>query len=172
MNSVFDTCLLVPGFTRSECASWVQAWGSIAAIVGAFAIAYFQARQQQFAERRRHRAQLRERFMAAAEVIRNLQQFADTLKKRLEASQGVDLPDVVVTFQRGAPNVSALNPLELPGPLASRVAGLQYGISMILARIELGQAAELPRVLQQLSSDCEKAVARAHEFAADCTDLV
>jgi hypothetical protein len=171
MNSIFETCLLVPGFSRSECASWVQAWGSIAAIAGAFAVTYVQARQQRLADRRRQRAELRERFMAAAEVIRNLQMFAETLMKRLEDSRGDSLPDVAVTFQRAAPNVSSLNPLELPGPLASRVAGLQYVISMILARIELGQAAELPRVLHQLSNDCDKAVARAHELAADCTRL-
>lgn len=32
---VLETCMLVPGFNRSECASWVQAWGSILAILAA-----------------------------------------------------------------------------------------------------------------------------------------
>ena len=36
---VLQTCLLVPGLSRSECASWVQAWGSIAAIIAAIWIA-------------------------------------------------------------------------------------------------------------------------------------
>lgn len=30
--SVWQSCLLVPGISRAECASWVQAWGSIAAL--------------------------------------------------------------------------------------------------------------------------------------------
>jgi hypothetical protein len=170
IDSVWQTCMLVPDLSRSECASWVQAWGSIAAIAGAFAVAYFQGHQQRVADSRRRRAELRDRFVAAAEVVRNLQLFADTLKQRLEASDGASLPEVVLTFERGAPNLSSLNPLELPAPLASRIAGLQYGVSMILARIDLGQAAELPRVLQQLSTDCKGAVERAHELAAECTD--
>lgn len=33
--NLWNTCILVPGFSRSECASWVQAWGSIGAIAGA-----------------------------------------------------------------------------------------------------------------------------------------
>jgi hypothetical protein len=133
-------------------------------------VAYFQGHQQRVADSRRRRAELRDRFIAAAEVVRNLQLFADTLKQRLEESEGLTLSEVVVWFQRGAPNLSSLNPLELPGPLASRIAGLQYGVSAILARIDLGQAAELPRVLQRLSTDCERAVERAHELAAQYTD--
>lgn len=30
---VWQTCLLYPGLTRAECASWVQAWGSVLAII-------------------------------------------------------------------------------------------------------------------------------------------
>jgi hypothetical protein len=43
-EDVWDTCVLFPGFSRSACASWVQAWGSIAAIVAAIAIAATQHR--------------------------------------------------------------------------------------------------------------------------------
>jgi hypothetical protein len=42
--NVWETCMLVPGFSRSECAAWVQAWGSIVAIVGAFLLSYNQLR--------------------------------------------------------------------------------------------------------------------------------
>lgn len=58
--NVWDTCLLFPwGLSREECASWVQAWGSILAIVLAVGIAVYQAKKQQkitldaLAERRR-----------------------------------------------------------------------------------------------------------------------
>jgi hypothetical protein len=40
--SVLDTCFLVPGLTKAECASWVQAWGSIAAIVAATGVVLLQ----------------------------------------------------------------------------------------------------------------------------------
>lgn len=39
---IWSTCMLVPGFSRSECASWVQAWGSVLAILAAPAIAMWQ----------------------------------------------------------------------------------------------------------------------------------
>jgi hypothetical protein len=166
-GSIWGTCMLLPGFSRAECASWVQAWGSVAAIAGAFAIAFFQARHQRRLEQRRQQEAQSERFLAAAEVIRNLQNFAESLLQRLEKSGGVDLPGVVVAFGRGVPNFSSLNPLELPGTLASRVAGLQYALSMILARIDLGEAQDMPRFLSQLVTDCEKASAKALQLAAE-----
>lgn len=45
---VLDTCLLVPGITASACAGWVQAWGSIGAILAAIWIGN---RQLQIARR-------------------------------------------------------------------------------------------------------------------------
>lgn len=39
---VLGTCMLVPGFNRGECASWVQAVGSIVAIVAAVGIFVYQ----------------------------------------------------------------------------------------------------------------------------------
>lgn len=56
---VMDTCLLVPGIPISACASWMQAWGSIAAI---FAAMWIGNRQLQTSRRleveRRYRADL------------------------------------------------------------------------------------------------------------------
>lgn len=40
--NLWETCVLFPGFSRGECAAWVQAWGSIAAIAAAIAIAGWQ----------------------------------------------------------------------------------------------------------------------------------
>lgn len=39
---VWQTCMLVPGISERDCASWVQAWGSIAAILAAVGIAWWQ----------------------------------------------------------------------------------------------------------------------------------
>src|SRR6476469_1237636 len=35
---VWQTCVFVPGLSRGECASWVQAWGSIGAVLVAVLI--------------------------------------------------------------------------------------------------------------------------------------
>lgn len=43
---VFETCFLIPGVSTTACASWVQAWGSIAAIVGTVAVVRLQDRLQ------------------------------------------------------------------------------------------------------------------------------
>ena len=43
---ISETCFLVQGLTVSDCASWVQAWGTVLAILGAFGVAAYQARSQ------------------------------------------------------------------------------------------------------------------------------
>lgn len=46
--NVWETCLFFPwDLTRGECASWVQAWGSILAIFFAVLVAVYQAKKQQ-----------------------------------------------------------------------------------------------------------------------------
>ncbi len=42
----WDTCMLVRGLNPSECASWVQAWGSILGIAAASAGVFWQVRKQ------------------------------------------------------------------------------------------------------------------------------
>ena len=46
---VFESCVLLPGFSRTECASWVQAIGSVLAICVAIYIAWHQAKQARLA---------------------------------------------------------------------------------------------------------------------------
>lgn len=41
---LLSTCVGVPGFARSECAAWVQAWGSIGAILAAIWVVHRQHR--------------------------------------------------------------------------------------------------------------------------------
>lgn len=54
--NVWQTCFLVPGLTRSECASWVQAWGSILAIFAAVILALWQQRRLRNDEKTKARA--------------------------------------------------------------------------------------------------------------------
>jgi len=51
-GSIWETCMLVPGFSRAECASWVQAWGSVGAILVAAAVVFVQNRLQRDRENR------------------------------------------------------------------------------------------------------------------------
>lgn len=63
---IWQSCVLIPGFSRGECASWVQAWGSIGAILATgFAAAWPYRRALADQERRRvEDAQQRSRTIA------------------------------------------------------------------------------------------------------------
>jgi hypothetical protein len=162
--NVWETCLFVPDFSRVECASWVQAWGSIIAIGGAFAIAYFQARHLQKLEAVRQDAERREMCVTVAEQLRNFQAFCRALVKRLPNNgQAVE---VGRNFKQGAPVFCGINTMALPSALASRVAGLQYAAMITVTRVDGGDLSELRKNLQQLADDCETAIQRSHELAA------
>lgn len=67
---LFDTCLLVPGLNRTECASWVQAWGSILAILAAVGIAWHQSK---------HQAKLLQQSKQDADALRIAEKFAPAI---------------------------------------------------------------------------------------------
>jgi hypothetical protein len=75
--SVEQTCVFFPwGLTSSECASWVQAWGTILAIAGSAGLALWQAhRQSRASQRQRHleRVQAAEALLGLAKNSRGLQ---------------------------------------------------------------------------------------------------
>jgi hypothetical protein len=65
-----QTCMLVDlGLTRSECASWVQAWGSIGAIFSAACLAWWQLRKGEKAAVEQRRVADRARLIAIASVL-------------------------------------------------------------------------------------------------------
>jgi hypothetical protein len=67
--NVWETCMLVSiGLTRSECASWVQAWGSVLAIGGAFVLLFFQVRSARMQAIELERRRLLRRHNAIAAV--------------------------------------------------------------------------------------------------------
>lgn len=73
--NVWETCVLFPGFSRSECASWVQAWGSIGAIaMTAWAVNWA------------HRKQLKQK---EREQSADYTQFLETLFQLLGGTRGV-----------------------------------------------------------------------------------
>lgn len=72
MPDLSQTCFLVLGPTTSECAAWVQAWGSVAAILAAVFLAHWQhrrdLRQRQRAEAERRAKQMESAFQLTSAV--------------------------------------------------------------------------------------------------------
>lgn len=105
---IFETCVFFPGVSPVECASWVQAWGTILAVCAAIFIAWWQR-----SEERRH---ARELDMAKGLVV------ADTvLYAMVNASANLcALGDSLKACQRGervflpTPYVEALQQLQMP----------------------------------------------------------
>ncbi|MDR6886091.1 MULTISPECIES: hypothetical protein [Variovorax] len=54
----WQTCMLVRGLNPSECASWVQAWGTILAIVAAGSFTWWQLRTQRLSTLKARRERL------------------------------------------------------------------------------------------------------------------
>ena len=73
--NILETCMLFPGVSRSDCASWVQAWGSIGAIVGAM-----------FAVHWAHRLQSRQK---AREAYDSYTQFLEVLFQLVGAASQI-----------------------------------------------------------------------------------
>lgn len=84
--AVLETCIFLPlDLTRSECASWVQAWGSILAIIIAVGIAIVQARRQQQNTLHAIREERRLDLLRAAEAFHVLAQNSLLLQKSIAA---------------------------------------------------------------------------------------
>ena len=75
---VWQTCLFVPGLSRSECASWVQAWGSIAAIVAAVWVAHRATKTSQ--QLAKDQANQMQRAYERARIERHLEQLGPVLE--------------------------------------------------------------------------------------------
>lgn len=67
--NVWETCLLVPGFSRGECASWVQAIGSIAAVVGTLVVMRIQIAHATAQQRERENKTSSERLFALLDPL-------------------------------------------------------------------------------------------------------
>ncbi|MDN8617812.1 hypothetical protein [Variovorax ginsengisoli] len=84
----WETCMLVRGLNPSECASWVQAWGTILAISAAVLIAFVQHRQN-LRQRRQIAADERARTLAAPlAVAQRAERLLRDLHRRVRAVNG------------------------------------------------------------------------------------
>lgn len=82
---ICQTCLLLPvDLTRSECASWVQAIGSILAIAAAVGVAIYQASRQQAITRQAMLDQANAANLSVAETLAELAKASLNLQKHFE----------------------------------------------------------------------------------------
>jgi hypothetical protein len=82
---ICQTCLLIPvDLTRSECASWVQAIGSILAIAAAVGVAIYQASRQQAITRQAMLEQANAANLSVAETLAELAKASLNLQKHFE----------------------------------------------------------------------------------------
>lgn len=75
---LWQSCLFAPGLTRTECASWVQACGSVAAIGAAVWIAHRATKTSQ--QLARDQAQQMQRAYERARIERHLEQLGPVLE--------------------------------------------------------------------------------------------
>lgn len=101
-----DSCFFLWSLKPSDCAAWVQAWGSILAIVAAAAIAFIQARSQRLA---REAADAVAASVVASSILELLEPLKGFLESLVELNEetGKD-PLTAVTF------VTMLNEITLP----------------------------------------------------------
>jgi hypothetical protein len=145
---IFETCLLFPwGLTRSECASWVQAWGSILALGLGIGVAIYQARAQQrstlrgLAEERRHeKLRVAETLGELAKRSLKLQQY---LSGKLKDRQAVhdaaedhlpfDLPELKALLV----SLEAIELHALPASLVAPSLYLRSTVRQFKAKVEM-----------------------------------
>lgn len=120
-----ETCFgLAAGISGSECAAWVQAWGSIAAIIvtagGVWFASYLEAKRSQATE-------ARSRFHKGTTLLLSLQTLAAELKRMI----------VLSNYQIDQPG----NPLIYPDIVDEFLA-----IGLLLDRLPLDDVVELGKV--------------------------
>jgi hypothetical protein len=82
---ICQTCLLFPvDLTKSECASWVQAIGTILAIAVAVGVAFYQANRQQAITRQAMLDQANAANLSVAETLAELAKASLNLQKHFE----------------------------------------------------------------------------------------
>jgi hypothetical protein len=81
----WESCMLVRGLNPSECASWVQAWGSVLAIIASAAVAIFVQRL----EARRARAATLEQEVRMLKIVG---QFVFEVRAKLRDIDEHDIP--------------------------------------------------------------------------------
>lgn len=136
---VLETCLLVPGIGVDACAAWVQAWGSVLAIVAAILVARHQSKVSQRQVRDSQLQKIEDTFGPPIAIIgAAIQCFEMSMKPTLEERRkgtDCDLSDVDRATIEGL--VTALG--EFPAHTLGDPGAVQ---ALLRARAYLSTAAE------------------------------
>ncbi|OCS47933.1 hypothetical protein [Ralstonia pickettii] len=177
--NVWETCLLLPfGLNRAECASWVQAWGSILAIGGTAFAAYYQGRKQLQATIEGVRQTQKQAHLQVAETLWKLAENAlkmqrhiasrlDTRDKGHKAAvDGLpfEMPELL-SIERA---LEAIPLHELPATLVSPSMILTWTVRQFRTKVEM--ALQLHRRMD--AADFEDFFARVAEMNASLDKTV
>lgn len=155
---VLNTCLFVPGLSKSECASWVQAWGSIGAIVLAGFLAWWQWRRVVQHEKAKELALAQ---VIGSEVLSIVHEQISILKKLdaefSKAFQDKSIANINPEFIRWAVeiipeyDIELLKDLVALGPNCARALATARGSLRQIQTIALGEKAQKFNFASQLT---------------------
>lgn len=98
---IFNSCILVPGFSRTECASWVQAIGSVLAIFAAVLVARHQSKRMEQVLRDEECTRVESKFAPAIIIVDTAIREMRTGYDEALAAQGKGVFGVEPKFSEG-----------------------------------------------------------------------
>jgi hypothetical protein len=159
--SIWQTCMLVPGLSRDECASWVQAWGTIGALAVAIGIAWWQTglarrlRLEELENAKRER-EAKSRWMVALAVIARIKRAAYSVELLTQVPSETGLSMSLAVFEDVRRRLAEVPIFDLPNAAFAEDL-LVLGQTCSLAREQLlgGDGAAMRSVVET----CDKILA-------------
>lgn len=130
---IWQTCMLVPGVNADDCASWVQAWGSIAAVLIAVWVSRRQARHAEELEQARFRIANIGRLKIVLALLTTGHEVLNILQDELERSGPRAASESDLEFlQDSGDRLKVLPPLEMvDAALVARVTLLPRSFTLL-----------------------------------------
>lgn len=154
---LWDSCLLVPGITMTACAAWVQAWGSIGAILVAVYVSHRADR-----EARRHAISSARTFGGL--ITGGMEGLLEALRQNDKRALRLTRASLALALQRGATVRMELLPLRSIGA----VAALE---SLAVQALETYDLYESPSRLVLLEDAIERIEDYVHRAGDHCATL-
>ena len=147
-NNVAESCLLIDiGLTRGECASWVQAWGTIFALFVAIGISYVQGKKQTQISIASLRANLYLKRLTAAESLSQLALSATKLfdniceelgdREAIEKAAIDNLPWLMPEIKALVANLDAIDIHLLPSGIIGSTLILRMTLREFVDKVEM-----------------------------------
>lgn len=171
-NGPWESCMLVRGLSPSECASWVQAWGSIAAILIAVAVAWWQWFSAKLKEAMREKALAFCKMEMVYELAREAVALINTMPGRGCASEEANAFAKIFSkarFRETSGALQSLGPIdfvEAKSLVAVRklIALLEQVEALSAANLHLFKTADGPEGRwRSIAEECQPVQASANE---------